>query len=379
MVVITKTYVCLNQTLIILLTKRLKMSEADLNEKHIIYIGRELKSIDGGAVVSKRNVEILREISGGKIIEFYLSDKTILGKLINIVACKPWGYSSDVHSDIKNSILLNEVSFVFIDHSLLGAFAYILKKLNVTIVGFFHNIEIKYYRDKVLVDGFLNNLMVRYARNQEKLITKYADKVICLTNVDSDLLQSIYGRKADLILPITIVDRFIPSAKLENTESYHLFVGSSFFANIDAINWYVENVLPSVSSKLVIIGNGMEVLNKQYKRHLKIEIKGFVDDLEPFYSNADFVINPVRLGSGMKTKTIEALMYGKTVIGTSEAFVGMEDIEDKGIGFVCGCPDDFISCINNFHYEKLNKNSRAYYSDSFSANIGYQRLKDFLR
>ncbi|MES2544634.1 MAG: glycosyltransferase [Bacteroidota bacterium] len=354
------------------------MSQADLNGKHIIYIGRELKSIDGGAVVSKRNVEILREISGGKIIEFYLSDKTILSKLINIVADKPWGYSSHVYSDIKNSILLNEISFVFIDHSLLGAFAYILKKLNVTIVVFFHNIEVKYYKDKVLVDGFLNNLMVRYARNNEKLITKYADKIICLTNVDSDLLLSIYGRKADLILPITIEDRFIPSIKLEDTENYHLFVGSSFFANIDAINWYIENVLPSVSSKLVIIGNGMEVLSKQYKRHPKIEIKGFVDDLEPFYSNADFVINPVRLGSGMKTKTIEALMYGKTVIGTTEAFVGMEDVENKGIGYVCGSPDDFVSCINNFHYKKLNKNSRIYYLGNFSVDIGYQKLKKFL-
>lgn len=354
------------------------MSQANLNEKHIIYIGRELKSIDGGAVVSKRNVEILRKISDGRIIEFYLSDKSILRKLINIVAGKPRGYSNQIYNDIKNSILLNEISFIFIDHSLLGAFAYILKKFNVTIVVFFHNIEVKYYKDKILVDGFLNNLMVQYARKNEKLITKYADKIICLTSVDSDLLMSIYGRKADLILPITIEDRFIPSLKLEDTESFHLFVGSSFFANMDAIEWYIKNVLPSVSSKLIIIGNGMEVLSRQYRKHPKIEIKGFVDDLEPFYSNADFVINPVRLGSGMKTKTIEALMYGKTVIGTKAAFVGMEGVDSEGAGFVCSSPDDFINCIKSFRNKKFNQCSRIYYLNNFSAEIGYQKLNDFL-
>ncbi|WP_264525318.1 hypothetical protein [Flavobacterium sp. N502536] len=32
----------------------------------------------------------------------------------------------------------------------------------------------------------------------------------------------------------------------------------------------------------------------------------------------------------MKTKTIEALMYGKTIVGTQEAFAGIENIEKFG-------------------------------------------------
>ncbi len=354
------------------------MSQVDLNGKHIMYIGRELKSIDGGAVVSKRNIEILREISEGKIIEFYLSDKTIFHKFLNIILGNPWGYSLKIYKDIKAAILKNEISCIFIDHSLLGGFAGILKKYNVELVVFFHNIEVKFYKDKASVDGVLNKLMVNYAKTNENKIVKYADKIICLTSVDSNLLKSIYGRNADSIIPITIEDKFKCLSNLENGTSYHLFVGSSFFANIDALNWYVINVLPFIKSKLIVVGTGMEVLMDKYDENLNIEIHGFVDDLGPYYEGADFVINPVRLGSGMKTKTIEALMYGKTIIGTQEAFAGMEDIENLEAGYICNQPKEFITRIQNLDDKKFNVKSRNYYLNNFSSDSGYYKLKDFL-
>ncbi|WP_295093609.1 glycosyltransferase [uncultured Flavobacterium sp.] len=353
------------------------MLQNKLKGKHIIYIGRELNSIDGGSIVSKRNVEILKKMSDEKIIEFYLSDKTIAHKFLNIIFGNPWGYSREVYNKIKKALLLNEISYIFIDHSLLGGFSSILKKFNIEIVVFFHNIEVKYYKDKASVDGFINKLMVNYARRNEKKIVKYADKIICLTNIDSNLLKSIYGRSADLIIPITIEDKFKSLDNLENS-SYHLFVGSSFFANIDAIKWYIKNVLPFISSKLIIIGTGMEVLIEQYGQNLNLEIHGFVDDLTPFYQGADFVINPVRLGSGMKTKTIEALMYGKIILGTQEAFSGIEDIEKHEAGYICNQPEEFIKKIENLDNKKFNLKSRDYYLSNFSAEFGYNKLEDFL-
>ena len=354
------------------------MSQVDLNRKHIMYIGRELKSIDGGAIVSKRNIENLREISSGKIIEFYLSDKTIFHKFLNIIFGNPWGYSLKNYNKIKAALLKYKITCIFIDHSLLGGFTGILKKYNIETVVFFHNIEVKFYKDKASVDGILNKLMVSYAKSNENKIVKYADKIICLTSEDSNLLKSIYGRSADSIIPITIQDKFKCLSNLENETSYHLFVGSSFFANIDALNWYIINVLPFIKSKLIVVGTGMEVLLNKYDDNLNIEIHGFVDDLGQYYESADFVINPVRLGSGMKTKTIEALMYGKTIIGTQEAFAGMEEIENLEAVHICNQPKEFITTIQNFDGKKFNLKSRNYYLNNFSSDLGYNKLKYFL-
>jgi hypothetical protein len=352
----------------------------NLLDNHIIYIGRKLNSVDGGAIVSKRNVSMLNKISRGKIFEFYLSNDSFLKKIVNVIMCRPWGYSNNICIEIKNVLSLNKIGVIFIDHSLLGGLSEELQKFNVKIVVFFHNVEVKYYNDKIKIDGFFNRLMVRHAIVNEKSAIKNANKIICLTDVDSELLNLFYGRKADLILPITLDDNYNNLKEVKLEKKQHLFVGSYFFANIDAINWYIDNVLPFIDSRLVIIGSGMDKLNKlsKYSTNPKIQIYGFVNDLNSYYNESDFVINPIRLGSGMKTKTIEAFMYGKTVIGTPEAFVGINNPQTRSLGIMCNSSDEFIERINNFNDCKFNSFSRIHYLENFSAEVGYLRLKEFL-
>ncbi len=50
---------------------------------------------------------------------------------------------------------------------------------------------------------------------------------------------------------------------------------------------------------------------------------GFVKTLDEFYNNVQCVINPMRGGTGLKIKTVEALSHGCPVIGTVDAFVGL--------------------------------------------------------
>ncbi len=51
---------------------------------------------------------------------------------------------------------------------------------------------------------------------------------------------------------------------------------------------------------------------------------GIVDRLEDFYDNVECVLNPMLGGTGLKIKTIEALAYGARVIGTKDAFEGLD-------------------------------------------------------
>lgn len=50
---------------------------------------------------------------------------------------------------------------------------------------------------------------------------------------------------------------------------------------------------------------------------------GLVDRLSDFYDHVDCVLNPMIGGTGLKIKTIEALAYGRPVIGTVDAFEGI--------------------------------------------------------
>ena len=46
----------------------------------------------------------------------------------------------------------------------------------------------------------------------------------------------------------------------------------------------------------------------------------------------------------MKTKVAEALMFGKKIVGTPEAFSGYEDIAERA-GWVCSTADEFVQAM----------------------------------
>lgn len=60
----------------------------------------------------------------------------------------------------------------------------------------------------------------------------------------------------------------------------------------------------------------------------------------------------------MKVKTAEALMHGKTIVGTKEAFEGYET-NTPGIFFECHDKNEFINAIN-----KLLSQKHLYNADS---------------
>ena len=51
---------------------------------------------------------------------------------------------------------------------------------------------------------------------------------------------------------------------------------------------------------------------------------GFVDNIRDFYKDLDLVINPNIGGTGLKIKSIEAMAYGKPLVATADAMVGID-------------------------------------------------------
>jgi glycosyltransferase involved in cell wall biosynthesis len=65
------------------------------------------------------------------------------------------------------------------------------------------------------------------------------------------------------------------------------------------------------------------LLRKQLRFVSAPHLLGFVAKLEDFYGVIDCVVNPMMGGTGLKIKTVEALAFGKPVIGTIDAFQGL--------------------------------------------------------
>lgn len=359
-----------------------------MKSSKVLFISGSLALLHtGGGVASKHNLNLCRKLFGKNNVDaIAFSYSTTLDLSKNDITILP-GYknkfstfynsirlfSGGLSKKSQNNIcqIITNYDTYFLDSSLFGRICPVIKSINpeAKIFTFFHNVEFDFMKGMLKSRFFLYYSIFRSASYNERNAIKYSDYILVFNKRDSVRLKELYGRGGDLIVPITLPDTF-DSSKINtefSTEKKYLFVGSAFHANINGIIWFIKNVFPYIPGKLQIIGKGMEELQPVIKDH-RIEVIGFVEDLSSYYYHADFIVMPIFEGSGIKIKTAEALMYGKTILGTQEAFEGYE-IENYKIGERCDSATDFISTINKYISMKIstkfNKDSRELFKAKY--------------
>jgi polysaccharide biosynthesis protein PslH len=214
----------------------------------------------------------------------------------------------------------------------------------------------------------------------ERRSVRFSDKLVCLSARDSHLLARLYGRGATHVSPIAVRDvSTVPVAaeQLPPDGSYALFVGGAFYANRDGIAWFAKHVAPRVNIPTYVVGYGMEDMRAELEQSGNIRVVGGVGSLAPWYAKARFVVAPIFDGSGMKTKVAEALMFGKRVIGTPEAFSGY-DIAKEQAGACCHSADEFVAAIARMSHAippPFDPALRAIYDATYSFEAATTRLR----
>ena len=319
---------------------------------NILYIGDRIKNCESGAdVVNKRNIDLLTTLPDVNLFFISPTIESLFDK------CR-FGISNEVLKKIKKNIIDNNISHIFISQSLLGRVAeYVHDNFqNIQIITFFHNIEIDYARAYLRSSGIKGYPFYLLARYWEKKTIENSSKVITLNSRDSDRLYQNYRIPSSLELPTSFRDKFDEEAFLKSSKTNelnidYLFVGVAFFPNIEGIQWFIDNVMPYVEGNLYIIGKGMDKV-KFNNISDKVHVMGYVEDLSVYYYKAKYVVSPIFSGAGMKTKTAEALMYGKMIVGTNEAFEGYDIKEDSMK--IANTSDEFIAKLNETSLSAIN-------------------------
>lgn len=307
----------------------------------------------GRELLCKLNHDVLKDIYGDQLLVFELPKIRVRGlkAIVDAFGGHIDGLNHAVIAEALRIIQAENIGKIFVDGSNLGGFVKVAKTNfpYVQVYTFFHNVEARFFLGSLRQTKTLNALavlMVNYFAERKSV--RYSDQLICLSGRDSRLLQKLYGRAATHISPMALQDKLptgIDSVKLGSPhEKFALFVGGVFYANRAGIAWFVKHVVPRINIKTYIVGKGFENFKEELERDGKVEVIGPVDSLAQWYLDSHFVIAPIFDGSGMKTKVAEALMFGKKVIGTPEAFSGYEEIAERA-GRICVSADDFVAAI----------------------------------
>lgn len=249
-------------------------------------------------------------------------------------------------SEERVARLAREVDAVWLDGTNLGRLARAIKDAApaTPVITFAHNVETRFFLAALRRKPSLRAAGVLVANaGAERLAIRHSDTLVAINARDSGQFRRTFGRAADDVLPMAIADDPEPASEPIAHNDYLLFVGGGFFANRAGIAWFARHVASRAALPTVVVGRGLEDMRGSLDGP-GIRLVGEVEFLAPWYAGAAAVIAPIFDGSGMKTKVAEALMHGKRVIGTPEAFTGYEAVADMA-GPCCGTAAEFLDAI----------------------------------
>ena len=276
----------------------------------------------------------------------------------------------------KNKIdqIIHEYDIIFCDHYVM--FQYIPDDFKGRIILHEHNCEYLLWKRFAHIEK--NYLKKPALLNQAYRIKKYEEKICKKSSVilaapnDIDELVKIGTDRTKFLETYHLGDDEIlkePDLKFEETEKTLLYIGTlSWEANINGLIWFIKDIWKLITAKhpdvkLYIIGKHADVRLKEIvSKDPRIILKGFVEDVEPFFKMSRAFITPLRFGSGIKVKVVNALYRGIPCVTTSIGTEGLK-VKDGEQIFIRNTPAEFANAIDILLtdkevWEKISMNAR---------------------
>ena len=149
------------------------------------------------------------------------------------------------------------------------------------------------------------------------------------------------------------VSRNPVDSKQQNEISVGYFASDNA-ANRDALQWLLTSIWPQVCEhestiRLVLAGsvcNGLDLESLTKETLTNVQVLGSIDHVEEFYSEVDLVLNPIRFGTGLKIKNIEAIQFARPLISTAHGVEAMPVIAAELAPWaVANTTDEFAATI----------------------------------
>lgn len=129
-----------------------------------------------------------------------------------------------------------------------------------------------------------------------------------------------------------------------------LFTGTmNYFPNSDAVVYFCQEILPLIQKQhpeviFYIVGNHPTKQVKQLEKHDGVVVTGYVPDIRPYFEKASIFVAPLRAGSGIQTKNLEAMAMQTPVVTTSIGAMGLEAEQEKEV-IIADTPEGFAQRV----------------------------------
>ena len=236
-----------------------------------------------------------------------------------------------------------------------------------------------------------NGVARAYYRRQAKIIRSYLwrassafTRILAISEVDAESL-SRYVDVSVVTVPNTVDAALFRPAQLGASVPHDpllLFVGAMHSRpNRDAVRWFTSSVMPWIlrenpGTRLQLVGPGSDGLAIDSP---SVVARGFAENLAAEYRTCDVFVCPLRIGTGIKNKLLEALSSGCAIVSTEIGIEGLAVRHGEHL-LVANDPIEFAQAVNRLLRERelrarLGKAARAFAEQSLST----ETVKNCLR
>ena len=162
-------------------------------------------------------------------------------------------------------------------------------------------------------------------KEQEAYALDRADIVLAIQDEEKAYFETITTKQVEVL---GYVVPYQPLVSTKNEKIVIGYIGSGNPFNIESLRVFQEAVMevPALMQRFKFVLGG--TVCKAFSELNEIfDIVGLVDDLDEFYREIDIAINPMVGGTGLKIKSLEALSYGKSLLATEDAMVGIPSFD----------------------------------------------------
>lgn len=330
--------------------------DTSIAQEHVKFLDEIKKYTVAQFIFEKRKINNLFFKVLAKLNDIFLKSKPSAVYLIN-----------KININIENYIRDNNIKYILIDGFPAITFIKFIKSKDFIYIS--HNAESSLARQKMEIE---KNIFIKLALYVDFLkIKKYeqwlfinANKVYVFS--DNDLKNlSIIKRKNILIHPPLVEPPKNFNTLIKKEKKYALITTNlEHSPNYISMLWFIKQVMPYINKDTHIYVTGRDkknLLNEVSNTYKNISYLGFVtnEELHDFFCNAELVINPTIIGSGVQMKLMEALAYNKNIVTTNFSNVYNLPLPSSDD------PKEFAYLINEIMNHNEYKKSKFNYSIFF--------------
>lgn len=252
-------------------------------------------------------------------------------------------HSRKILSEILAHFSKTSVDIIHVDHLHMAYYGLALGRVKgAPVVLREHNFELKIMQR--FAETSQNPLYRAYAGYQVSKFKKYEpaicakmDKCVMITDEDRRRLLELQNGIDTTVIPAGVDTNFFVPDSAPGGEGSVAYIGSlDWLPNVEGIKWFIRDVFPMIVKvrpdvKFYIYGKNpsRELFKLSDGKHVFVE--GFVDDVRDVFRKARVMVVPLRAGSGMRIKILEAMAAGKSLVTTSIGSEGIKCEDGKNI------------------------------------------------